>query len=133
MMSPIAWARLVLLPAKLHSVSSVERVVKSLGTVAVTGEWSIVLALYCSHIIGAHPHALHALTTMHAYMSCRPMMALTLCALETCAHALRICMPSYTGKQARLFFMLEACGPQGAVGHMATSELTPAGRRGLNP
>jgi hypothetical protein len=36
-------------------------------------------------------------------------MALTLGTLEMCAHALGTFMPSYIGKSARFFFMLEAC------------------------
>jgi hypothetical protein len=56
------------------------------------------------------------------------MMALMSGALETCAHALGPCVPSYTGRSAKLFFMLEARGPQGAMGHMAVSEPTSAGR-----
>jgi hypothetical protein len=39
-------------------------------------------------------------------------------------------VPSYTGRSAKLFFMLEARGPQGAMRHMAVSEPISAGRRG---
>jgi hypothetical protein len=60
-------------------------------------------------------------------------MALTSGALETCAHALGTRVPSYTSRLARLFFMLEARGPHGAVGHVAALESTSAGRRGLKP
>jgi hypothetical protein len=48
-----------------------------------------------------------------------------------CARALETCMPTYTGRFASLFFMLETCGPQGALGHVAVPEPAPAGRRGL--
>jgi hypothetical protein len=49
-------------------------------------------------------------------------------ALETCARVLGTCVPSYRGKPARLFFMLEAHGPQGATGHVAASKPTSARR-----
>jgi hypothetical protein len=49
--------------------------VKSLGTVAVPGEWSIMLALYCSDTVAACLHALQALTAMPARTSCRPCQA----------------------------------------------------------
>jgi hypothetical protein len=55
-------------------------------------------------------------------------MALMSGALETCARALGTCVSSCTGRPARLFFMLEARGPQGVVGHVAASEPTLAGR-----
>jgi hypothetical protein len=54
-------------------------------------------------------------------------------ALETCTRALGSCMPSYTGRTARLFFMLEVRGPQGTAGYMAALEPTSAGRRGPEP
>jgi hypothetical protein len=72
-------------------------------------------------------------------------------ALEMCACALRTCVPSYTGRPARLFFMfrpkptgshvtrgsvrahLSQEARSGAIGHMAASELTSAGKRGLEP
>jgi hypothetical protein len=50
--------------------------------------------------------------------------------LETCARALGTCVSSYTGRPARLFFMLEARDPQGATEHVAALELTSAERRG---
>jgi hypothetical protein len=40
---------------------------------------------------------------------------------------------SYTGRSARLFFMLETRDPQGAVGHEAAPEPAPAERRGPDP
>jgi hypothetical protein len=43
-------------------------------------------------------------------------------ALETYARALRTCVPSYTSRAARLFFMLEAHGPQGTMRYVAVSE-----------
>jgi hypothetical protein len=102
--------------------------VESLGTIAVTDEWSIVSVLHCSHIVDACLHALHALTMLLICKSCRSMMTLMLDALETSVCALGTCMPIYTGMSARLFFILEAHGPQGAAGHVATSEPTPVGR-----
>jgi hypothetical protein len=51
------------------------------------------------------------------------MMTLTSGALETCARVLGTYEPSYTGRPARLFFMLEACDPQEITGHaVAASE-----------
>jgi hypothetical protein len=44
------------------------------------------------------------------------MRALTSGALETCARALGTGEPYYTGRPARLFFMLEACDTEGTVG-----------------
>jgi hypothetical protein len=44
-------------------------------------------------------------------------MALTPVALGTCAHALGTGEPGCVGRPIRLFFMLEAHDPQGAVGH----------------
>jgi hypothetical protein len=60
-------------------------------------------------------------------------MALMLGALKMCVHVLKTCVPSCTGRHARLFFMLEARGPQGATGYMAAPEPTSAWRRGLEP
>jgi hypothetical protein len=40
---------------------------------------------------------------------------------------------SYTSRSARLFFVLETCGPQGAMGHEAAPEPAPAERRGQDP
>jgi hypothetical protein len=133
------------------------RAVELLHTIAVPGEWSIELALHSSHTIAAYLHALLALTALPAHTSCRPMMTLmsgaletcaralgltvlpahTSCrpmmtlmsgALETCAHALGTCVTSYRGRSTRLFFILEAGGPQGATGYMAASEPTSAER-----
>jgi hypothetical protein len=115
MMSSTAWACLVLLPAMLHSSAVWHRVVESLGTVAVPGEWSIVLALHCSRTIPACLYALHAFTVLPDHTSYRPMMTLMSGALKTCARALGTCVPSCTGRPTRIFFMLEAHGPQGAA------------------
>jgi hypothetical protein len=109
------------------------RAVESLSTVAVLDEWSIMPMLYCSRIVAVCAYVLHALTMLFVRMSCRPMMALTSGALETSACVLGTCMPSCIGGPARLFYMLEACGPQGAVGHVAALEPTSARRRGLEP
>jgi hypothetical protein len=80
--------------------------------------------------VDACPHILQVLMTLHACMSYRRMIALTWGVMETCARALGTCVPSCTDMSDMLFFMLETRGPQGAVGHMATSEPAPAGRRG---
>jgi hypothetical protein len=50
-----------------------------------------------------------------------------------CTRALETCMPSYTAMSARFFFMLETCGPQGVMGHMAVPEPTPVGRKDSEP
>jgi hypothetical protein len=57
-------------------------------------------------------------------------MVLMLDALETCVHALEICVPGCTSRSASLFFMLEVRGPQRASGHVAASEPTSPRRRG---
>jgi hypothetical protein len=49
-------------------------------------------------------------------------------ALETCARALETYVPSYTGRTARLFFMLEVRGSQGVAGHVTASETTSGER-----
>jgi hypothetical protein len=98
------------------------------STVAVSSEWSIVLALHCSRTVATYLHALQALTALPTRTSCRPMMALTSGALEMCARALGTCVPTCTGSPARLFFILESCGPQGVAGHVAASEPTSTRR-----
>jgi hypothetical protein len=57
-------------------------------------------------------------------MSYRLMMNQMSGTLKTCVHALGICMPSCIGRSARLFFILEARSPQGAVRHVAAPEPT---------
>jgi hypothetical protein len=59
------------------------------------------------------------------------MMTLMSGVLETCVCVLKTCVPSRTGRSARLFFMLEAHGPQAR--HVVTPVLTSAGRRGPVP
>jgi hypothetical protein len=81
------------------------------GTVAVAGEWSIVLAMHYSRTVVVCLYALQALTVLPVRTYCSSMMALMSGALETCARALGTCIPSCTGRHARLFFMLEAHGP----------------------
>jgi hypothetical protein len=56
------------------------------------------------------------------------MMALMSGTLKTSTCALGTYVPSYTGRLARLFFMLETRGPQGATGHMAVPEPTSTER-----
>jgi hypothetical protein len=94
----------------------------------VSGKWFIVLALHCSHTVAVYLHALQALIALPTRMSCKPMMALMSGALETCAHSLGTCVPTCTGRPARSFFMLEAHGPQGAVGQVTAPEPTSAER-----
>jgi hypothetical protein len=109
------------------------RAVELLGTVAVPAKRSIVPALHCSRTVVVCLHALQALTVLPIHSSCSPMMALTSGAIETCVRALETCVPSCTGRPTRLFFMLEARGPQGAMGHVAAPEPTSAERRGMEP
>jgi hypothetical protein len=97
-------------------------------TVAVPSEWSTLMASCCSRTVDACPHALQVLTTLSVCTSCRWMMALTWGALETCACVLRTCMPSWTNMSASLFFIIEARGPQDAMGHVAAPESVLAGR-----
>jgi hypothetical protein len=49
--------------------------VESLGTVAVSGEWSIMLAPYCSRTVAVCLHALQVLTVLPARTSGRPCQA----------------------------------------------------------
>jgi hypothetical protein len=109
--------------------------VESFSTVVVPGKWSVVPTLHCGRTVAACLHALQALTILHAHMSCMPMKALTSDTLKTCVCALETCVPDCTGigMPARLFFMIEAHGPQGAVGHVVALEPTSAKRRGLKP
>jgi hypothetical protein len=58
------------------------------------------------------------------------MMALTSGALETCARALGTYVPSYRGRSARLFFMLEARDPQGVTGHVVAHGALPSREAG---
>jgi hypothetical protein len=73
------------------------------------------MVLYCT--AAACLHVLQALNVLPARTSCRPMMALSLGALETWTRALGTCKPSCIGKSARLFFMPEARDPQETTGH----------------
>jgi hypothetical protein len=105
------------------------RTVELLGTVAVLDERSTVLTLHCSRTVAVCLHALHAMTALPVRTSCRPMVALMSGTLETCARALGTRVPSYTGRPARLFFMLEARGPQVATRHITALEPTSAERQ----
>jgi hypothetical protein len=87
-----------------------------------------VLALHCSRTVAAYLHTLQELAALPAYTSCRPMMTLKSDALKTCVHALGTCVPSCTCRTARLFFILEARNPHGAVGYVAALEPTSIGR-----
>jgi hypothetical protein len=73
--------------------------------------------------IAACLHILQALTALPTRTSCRPMMALTSGALETCVRALGTYEPSCTGRPARLFLMFGACGQQGTVGRVVAQSL----------
>jgi hypothetical protein len=53
------------------------RAVEPLDTVAVTDEWSIVLASHCNRTVDVCLHALQVLTTLTDCTSCSRMMALT--------------------------------------------------------
>jgi uncharacterized protein YqgV (UPF0045/DUF77 family) len=86
-----------------------------------------VLALHYSHIVATCLHVLQALTVLHDRMSYRPMMTLMSGVLETCMRVLGTCVSSCTSKSARLFFMLEIRGSQGAVGHVAASDPSQSG------
>jgi hypothetical protein len=115
MISSMVWARLILSSSMLYSVSSVTLYYRVAWHCSGASEWSIVLALHCSRIIAVCLHALQALTVLYACMSCMSMMALISGAFKTCTRALEKCVPSCTRRPARLFFILEACGPQGAA------------------
>jgi hypothetical protein len=101
---------LVVLPCRTRSVLWCHTI-GSLGTVPVPCEWSIVVALHYSCIVAACLHALQALTALPARTSCSPMMTLTSGVLKTCARALGTCGVSYTGRPARLLFILKAHDP----------------------
>jgi hypothetical protein len=109
------------------------RAVEPFDTVAVSDEWSIVMTMHYSHTVAACLHVLQALTMLPARTSYRLMMALISGALEMYECAMGTCVPSCTGRTAMLFFILEARGPQGAVGYVTASELTSTGRRGPEP
>jgi hypothetical protein len=72
---------LVVLPCCTRSVVW-RRAIGSPDTVAVPDEWSTMLTLHYSCNVAACLHILHALTAVPARTSCRPMMDLTLSALE---------------------------------------------------
>jgi hypothetical protein len=97
MVSSTAWGttRLVVLPRCIRSAVWCHAV-ELLSTVAVSDEWSIVLALHCSHSVAAYPHAFQTLTTLPTHTPCRPMMALTSGFLETCVHWEHACLVAQT-------------------------------------
>jgi hypothetical protein len=109
---------LVVLPCRTCSVVW-HHATGSPYTVAVSCEWSTGLTLHSRCTVATCPHILQALTVVPVYTSCRPMMALTSGGLETCVRVLGIGDPCCTGMLARLFFMLEAHGPQRLAGCMA--------------
>jgi hypothetical protein len=76
-----------------------------------------VLVMHYSLTVAACMHVLQALTMVLVCMSCRPLMALSSGALETCPRALGTGEPYPTGRPARIFYMLEAVGSQETIGH----------------
>jgi hypothetical protein len=87
------------------------------------------VAWYCSRTVAVCPHVLQALNMSPTRTSCRLMMAMTSIALETCVCGLETHKYSYLGMPSRFFFMLDARGPQGAVGHVTASEPSQQGGR----
>jgi hypothetical protein len=81
-----------------------------------------VLTLHCNHTVVACLYALQALTTLPARMSCRRMMAQVSDISVTCGHALKTHESSRIGRSSKPFFILEVCGPQRAMGHVAAPE-----------
>jgi hypothetical protein len=79
-------------------------------------------------VLYSHCNCLSARLACIDCVVCPHVMQALSDALKTSAHALGICVSSCTGRIARLFFMLETCGPQGAVGYVAAPEPTSAGR-----
>jgi hypothetical protein len=114
---------LIILPRCTRSAAW-RRAVRLPDIVAVPSKWSTGLALHCGCIVAASPHIMQALSAHPAYTSCRPMMALTPDALETCARVLETCELCCIGKPARLSFMLEACSTQRTVGHAVAAPET---------
>jgi hypothetical protein len=117
---------LIALPCRTWS-AMLHRAVGSPDTVAVSGEWSIVLALHCSCIVATYQHVLQALTTVPAHTSCRLIMALMLSALKMCSRVLGTGEPCSIERSASLFFMLEAHDPHSSVGRVAAKS-PPTGR-----
>jgi hypothetical protein len=76
MMSSTVWARLVLSPATLHSISSVATCYRVTWHCSGARRVVIVLASYCNRTINICPHALQVLTTLPGCTSYRRMMAL---------------------------------------------------------
>jgi hypothetical protein len=74
------------------------------------------VAWHCSGTVVTCLLVLQALHVQHVCTSCRPMMVLMSGVLETCVCGLGTHRPSYIGRPARFFFMLEARGPQRATG-----------------
>jgi hypothetical protein len=117
-MSSTVWCMpcLIVLPCCAQSATW-RRAIRSPCTVAVPDKWPTGPALHYSRTVATCPHVLQTLIVLSTRTSCRPMMALTSGALETCARALGTCGSSRTGRSARLSFMFEAHGPQGTAGH----------------
>jgi hypothetical protein len=122
MMSSATWGTscLVVLPRRTRSAAW-RHAIGSPGTIAVLAKWSTVLALHCSRTVVVYPHVLQPLTALPARTSYRPIMALTSGALETSALALGTCMPSYTGRPTKLFFILKVRSPHETVRHAVTA------------
>jgi hypothetical protein len=75
-------------------------------TVAISNSGQ--LGQWCT--IAACPHVLWAMMAQVSGIS------------VTCRHALKTHEPSHIGRPAKPFFILEVCGPQRVVGHVAVSE-----------
>jgi hypothetical protein len=116
---------LVVLPCHAQPAAWLRRVV-SPGIVAVPCKWSAEPTPHWSHLSAC----LGSIDCTSCPLILQVMMALTSGALETCARALGICGSSYTGRSARLSFMLEVRGPQESAGHaVATPEPSQQGGR----
>jgi hypothetical protein len=115
----IAWSKPcpVALPHHARSAAWLGPVA-SPSTVVVPCAWSVGHVMHYSNTVATCSHVLQALNVLSGCTSCRPMMARTSDALETCACALGTCEPNCTGRPARLFFMIDARGPQRTTGRV---------------
>jgi hypothetical protein len=96
--------------------------VEALGTVAVPGEWSMVLVLNCSRTVAAYLYALQALTPLLARTSCSPCQAPWKLARVCWGHA---CLAAQAGLLGFSLCLKIAARP---TGHMAAPEPTSTGR-----
>jgi hypothetical protein len=120
MMSSLAWSASCPIILPCHTRSAVCCCHVGLGcltTIAVSCEWSIGLALHCSH--------------MSAHLAGHNCSGA--CAFETCDRTLGTREPNYISRPVKPFFTLEARGPQKATRCVAVLKPSPAGRRGMVP